>query len=317
MEQYHSYEALNQSTIKKLISQDHGIKSREELYYEEKQHFVFGNLVDCLVLTPQSYLDNFYIMNLQNKPPDTVMSIVHNCIDIGIPLEACMILDEAKNYDKRIKDDDKRLDKIIELGTEYYIELSNAKGKQVITNEDYQNAELIKKGLLDNPRTAKYFEKDKFKSQFPIYFFYRGVKCKALLDLVFEEEDGTITILDLKTMHGMNTNFIHSARSFRYGIQAAFYTIAAKTVFGAPINPFKFIATSIESNEYPLIYNYDENNFNIDVNGIVKENGYKILGINDGVDIYKYLLENDLFDLLGKTTVEAYKNDFELPLILY
>ena len=101
----------------------------------------------------------------------------------------------------------------------------------------------ITESLRTNPVTKSFFDRETYSKledidvyyQLPIYFEYRGIACKALLDMlfVFKDIDGkvlSVLLVDLKTMAGLTINFgITSFKSFRYDIQAAWYTEALRS----------------------------------------------------------------------------------------
>jgi hypothetical protein len=154
--------------------------------------------------------------------------------------------------------------------------------------------------------------------QFPIYFEYRGVNCKALLDMVFvyRTEEGKITVVvgvDLKTMNGNTFYFPSSVRARRYDIQAAWYTLALHKHFAVPdgsdvIKPFQFVVESTSYQGKPLNFIVDSSLLNMGRFGkkaltLVDTNLFtegaqnatlqqSVLGFEDLLDLYIYHSEN-------------------------
>lgn len=167
----------------------------------------------------------------------------------------------------------------------YFQDLCKSFGKCIISTPTKNTINNIVENLRTNLRTRRYFDREgqveftnlTFILQMPIYFEYRGIKCKALLDMVIvcRDEAGKILWiqpLDLKTMNGNTYNFVDSVRSYRYDIQAAWYTLAisqhyATSIEGGLIKPFKFIAESTSWQGKPLVYECDPSLLEMGRNG--------------------------------------------------
>ena len=163
-----------------------------------------------------------------------------------------------------------RLSKLILAGTAYFEDLKNSLGKKILSSEMKNKIDIICKSLSTNERTKKYFDREvqdslkniDFYYQLPIYFSYKGVGCKALMDLVVvhKNEEGEIIKIepiDLKTMSGPTLQFINKVKQHRYDIQAAWYTKALTEYFKCPIEiikPFKFIVESTTNMGSPLVF---------------------------------------------------------------
>lgn len=142
---------------------------------------------------------------------------------------------------------------------DYYIARHDAKGKKVLSIEEYETALLCKKELVTNPCTKDYFVgKRKVYYQIPIYFSVNGIeglagtseswnKCKGMLDLlVIDHEEKTIQIADLKTIARSAFDFPSSFIKYGYYIQAWFYYHAVKELIaGRAVSP-AFSSTQLE-----------------------------------------------------------------------
>lgn len=340
---YFASPALSQSYIKPLTSGLENFLTKAKQYQEEeenedgvdKEHLLIGSAVDCILTGEEGRFDDiYYISDLSKRPSDTEMTIINRvfntCLvayqDQEIPLLADLkeIIQEAldfNEYQMRWKPET-RLEKAIAFGTEYFESLKLAIGKKVLAADQYQTVMGIVNSLRENPRTGKYFDRNSLSLeknidvyyQLPIFFKYKGKDCKALLDilLVFKDDEGNILHvqpIDLKTTGNHTIYFPSSIKSFRYDIQAAFYTEALKSKFpGAEIKPFRFIAESSIVQGKPLVFELSESLLHIgkygrsainltDTNGLFMENDdvyqpikvvKEIKGFDNCIDDYIY-----------------------------
>lgn len=291
LEDYYNSPRLSQSKLKLLLS---GVKAftevkEPELFFEEKQHFILGSAVDCLVTRgTQQFEQEFYISRLENKPSDTVKSIINevfykanitpeqiglfapNFIDYkDLILESC----DSHNYQLNWKNET-RVNKILE-NYEYWNELVESNGKIILTTEDESLINKIVLNFLQNDNTKYYFtnfaEEKEIINQLHIDFEIEGVECKALLDgVVVNTEDKTLEPFDVKTTGDKVFYFPKSMRRFGYYIQAAFYTEALKQwkerhkiYKDYTIKNFVFVVSSTLDPETPMVFKCTDNLLNI------------------------------------------------------
>lgn len=168
-----------------------------------------------------------------------------------------------------------KLKAIISEGQSYFDELCKSYGKKLLGPEQMDIIKAVVNSLKDHPRTASYFNREVQSSienfdiyyQFPIYFELRGKQCKALLDLLIvgRDENGRIISvlpIDIKTMEGNTYEFIRKVKSFRYDIQAAWYSEACVQYFALERNTdvlrnFMFIVESTTQPGKPLVFEAD------------------------------------------------------------
>ena len=238
VEDYYTNPAISQSQLKLLLGPDPSIFNtiqEPDLYFEEKKHFIIGNGVDMQLTRPiEEFNQKFHISNLQNKPSDTIKSIVNQVYDetkrlniltenVGpitnyrsYILEAC----DSHNYQPNWKTET-RIAKIIETW-EYWEDLKAAEGKVVLSQEENGLISQIVMSIRTNPTTSKYFETSKdveISDQLAIYFSYCGIDCKALLDrVIIDHINKTIQPIDFKTMGDQTIYFPKSLRQRRYDI---------------------------------------------------------------------------------------------------
>lgn len=330
VETYYEHPALSQSHLKLLLGPDPSIFNtiqEPDLYFEEKKHFIIGDGVDMQLTRPiEEFSQKFHISNLQNKPSDTIKSIVNQVydhvkqnftVDIGTIeiytdsiLEAC----NSHNYQPNWKTET-RVAKVVEAW-EYWEDLKAAEGKVVLSQEENDLISQIVMSIRTNPTTSKYFQVEnnfiEILDQYSIYFTYEGIECKALLDrIIVNHKNKTIQPIDFKTMGDQTLYFPKSLRQRRYDIQAAFYTEAleSKKVYETyEILPFKFIVESTTNPGNPLVFTCNQELLEIGKSG---RNAYnlcdkayvsdeytvymkfdKIKGFHQLIEDYKWYMEN-------------------------
>ena len=333
VEDYYTNPAISQSQLKLLLGPDPSIFNtiqEPDLYFEEKKHFIIGDGVDIQLTRPiEEFNQKFHISNLQNKPSDTIKSIVNQVYDHV--KEIYPNIETIQNYNNAILDscndhnyqpnwkDSTRVAKVVEAW-EYWEDLKAAEGKVVLSQEENDLISQIVMSIRTNPTTSKYFETSKdveILDQYSIYFNYEGIECKALLDrIIVNHKNKTIQPIDFKTMGDQTIYFPKSLRQRRYDIQAAFYTEALKSkkVYDTyEILPFKFIVESTVNPGNPLVFTCSQELLRIGQFGAPKtylygkivSEGYdhmseyksmvtlEIKGFHQLIEDYKWYMEKD------------------------
>ena len=349
VQEYYQTDALGQSKLKLLLG-DLGSFHKE--FDSSAEHFLIGSAVDCILTnSKQAFEEDYYISEIEKLPSDAIVEIlklVHNELleDYAEHLEVIIgqenplpvtpfyqFVGELRNWAAYILDacektgwqprwgDDAKLKNVIEPGSEYFLDLCKAFGKTVISKTQANTILSIVDSLETSPRTSIFFNRELYGQlpetlavyyQFPIYFEYRGVSCKALLDMVFvgRDEEGnllSVTGVDLKTMNGNTFYFPSSVRARRYDIQAAWYTLALQTHFAIPedssiMKPFQFVVESTSYQGKPLNFVVDDSLLKMGKFGrkAIKSNEdsmattlqYEIKGFEQLLDLYIYHSEN-------------------------
>jgi len=354
VQEYYGSDALGQSKLKLLLG-DLGSFHKE--FDSSAEHFMIGSAVDCILTNSlEAFNEEYYISEVDKLPSETVIEIlklVYEDVlqDYAEHLEVITGQDnplpvtsfhefvgELGNWGAYILDAcektgwqprwgaDAKLKNIVEPSSAYFLDLCLGFGKTVISQTQNNTIKSIVHSLQSNPRTASFFDRDFYEDmpdltvyyQFPIYFEYRGVNCKALLDMVFvyRTEEGKIIAVvgvDLKTMNGNTFYFPSSVRARRYDIQAAWYTLALYKHFAVPegsdvIKPFQFVVESTSYQGKPLNFIVDSSLLNIGRYGkkaltLVDTNLFtegaqnatlqqSVLGFEDLLDLYIYHSEN-------------------------
>lgn len=173
---------------------------------EEKSFFTVGAAIDCLLTSPERFEDDFRVVEL-NEPTGLFGKFIK-----GLPPNLTPMSDTGDYMMAYIKSGYKKpIDWVINNfwnspeGVAYYearylVEEDKLLLPKNIMEQVNKAVELIKV----NEYTAPYFFNTSIDKelihQLPVYFEYRGVECKALLDgVVISHKDRTITPFDLKS----------------------------------------------------------------------------------------------------------------------
>ena len=355
VQEYYGSDALGQSKLKLLLG-DLGSFHKE--FDSSAEHFMIGSAVDCILTNSlEAFNEEYYISSVEKLPSESVIEIlnlVHQDLlqDYAEHLEVITgqeepvpvtpfheFVGELSEWSAYILSAceqtgwqprwgaDAKLKNIIEPGSTYFLDMCLGFGKTIISQTQNTTIKNIVYSLQTNPRTSSFFDRNLYADlpdftvyyQFPIYFEYKGVNCKALLDMVFvhRTEEGKIiavTGVDLKTMNGNTFYFPSSVKARRYDIQAAWYTLALQQHFAVPdgsdvIKPFQFVVESTSFQGKPLNFIVDSSLLKIGRFGrkamsLVDTNvfsgdtmasaviQYEIKGFEQLLDLYIYHSEN-------------------------
>lgn len=307
IEEYYDDSRLSQSKLKLLLGNNPNLFNtvvEPKLYFEEKKYFLIGDGVDCQLTRPiEEYTQKFHISNVQNKPSDSIKSILNQIYDearsvttsssvrlINDPLYVDTILEvlNSHGYQNNWKEAT-RIAKIHE-NWEYWNDLRAGEGKTILSAEEDSLISQIVMSIKTNDVTRPYFEAGydvEILYQVPIFFTIEGVECKGLLDMVrINHITKTIEPIDIKTLGDNTLNFPKALRQRRYDIQGAFYTEGLKQVYpGYTILPFKFIVESTINPGQPLVYTMDET---LLIMGRSGREAFRLKGVSDDSLLEKY-----------------------------
>lgn len=234
LENYWKDPSINQSLLKKYLGHPRQFlrESKEELYFQEKKHFLRGSLTEMILFFPQFVKNFYYISELEKTPPDRVQSIIHQLVDEDIKMSnfdqvvrVCIDQDYTGNNWK----EDTIYNKIL-AHLDYYEYLKDSDGKEIVSKEDYEIATKCAHGLASGKYTAKYFEPGDNIKMFPQHALYRKYSLKeeyslkGLIDLMrIDEENEIIYLIDIKTTGVYLENFPDVIKRYNYDIQMSFY----------------------------------------------------------------------------------------------
>lgn len=331
---YFANDAVSQSTLKDLQGGlDKFLAARRKKEDKNKRHFIFGSAVDTLLTGEEGeFQRQYFTSSLTKKPSDAEVAIIEkvfntiianitdNTKEIGSFGEYGDIISkvtEELKWQPTWKPET-RLTKMAVIGELYFEELKSSVGKTIIPNETFTLIELAVNSLRQNPRTKKFFDRESFINdknvdiyyQLPIYFSIDGINCKALLDffLVVKNSNGEVIYVqpfDIKTKSGYTIDFPTSVKSFRYDIQAAWYTDGlknptAKFPKGFPdmkhvvMRPFTFVVDSSTEPGKPLLFQSQHDLLDAGRNGVYNDYTKKFLyrGYNSLLKEFIYHTKN-------------------------
>ena len=334
--EYATIDKLNQSLLKKILISPYSFLKERNRYEQEddgieKSHFVFGSMVDVLLLDPDTFDKKYYMMESEGIS-DAMRQILHYIYDIMyisgddtsiMGLEENNIMDkfilEAVNHvgwQPRYKDETK-IAKVKEEGSQYFKSLIEAKGRTIVTNDDRIRATICVASLKADPYIGKYLkptaENTIYKRKI-IQFEYKGIDFKGELDEVYVDHTAkTIQPIDYKT-EGQSVNmFPYNFWKFRYDFQAAVYDTGLRQDEeiqqlirdGYKILPFIYIVVESNNVNAPMIFNVSGSVIQMGFNGGVLHTGKKLEGFLQAIERYKFHSENDKWDY----PMEYYQNN--------
>lgn len=339
---YFSAPALNQSSIKVILKDgiqkfaelEEQLISQEDLYYEEKQHFIIGSAVDHIITQGMESFNNKYAYStLTKKPPETVMSIIKSVFDKKTAEDGHNIQQKLNNYELDIMNScndhsyymnrakptillDKRAENILKDGTAqtYWEELLSSRGKQLLSVAEKDKIEAVSNSLLSHKHTKHLFEDIKGTDtifQIALFFEYNEVMCKSLIDCIkIDHTKKKILVIDIKTLGDYVLRFSLCMRTRRYDLQGSFYYKAVKEnleeiskLIGVDVTKYSISnpAFAVESTlkpGTPMIYVMTDDLMEM---GIAGDNRF-IQGYFQGVELYKQWKE------IGYSLDERFKN---------
>lgn len=311
IEEYRENSAIGQSQLKKLlIGMDEFLKEDED---KKSIPMIIGSAVDTMLTGNEEDFDNLFHVTHFTKPSDLVAAILETVynrvndklsdLESNIPLLEEAIIDF--NYQNNWKMETK-VNKLLEFSG-YYEELQLSENKTVLSEEQFSIVKNVVESLSTNPITSKYLSRNQKSNvdmylQLPIFWSYKDVSCKSLLDIVFvtkNEKGEIVNILpmDIKTCSGRTVDFLSSVKMRRYDIQAASYSLAVAKHFNVDpsiVDNFLFIVESTTDIGHPIIFTASDELLDVGLNGL-PEVWYEgrllrqqILGYDQLISLYKY-----------------------------
>lgn len=282
IQDYYNSPRLSQSTLKKLCNGVDSYLAKKDEDISSKKSIILGKAIDCRLLSnPDDFKNQFYISNMNTSPSDLEKAMLEEVFSRAKSIHGDNVSENLTDYRQFLEEViisfnyyanrklETNLSNLTNSGSSYFQELVESNGKTIISLEDMMVIDNVVKSLKTNERTKKLFtdyvvdDEIEIWYQKPLFFDIevdkRKVECKALLDIcVVVMKEGSplyISPVDLKTMHGYTIDFADSAFTFRYDIQASFYTKALEVCYpNAIINPFSFVVESVSNIGKPLIY---------------------------------------------------------------
>lgn len=267
---YDNNDYISQSRLKKLF-----ISPAEFVNYssaKETVEMMKGSAVDCLLTTPDKFSEWFAIDNDFKRPTSKMKQYCDAIIEGKTEEEAYKIADYSIS-----------LDRVIANAKEFedYIYLyQNREDKIILNKQEYELSLLAFSTIETSEEWTEIMEHD-CDFQVPIYWEYKGVPMKSLLDVVAHNDNYVIPI-DIKTTYNVYS-FDFSFAKYRYDIQAVSYSLALQQLYpDKEIKPFRFLTVDY-SCPSPLVYELGKEDYLVGLEGNEKYKGFNWL-----IDAYKY-----------------------------
>ena len=218
-----------------------------------------GSLFDCKLLTPDLFSERYILQPEDLITPSsgnqkTFCEIIIEEIKrqtIGYePTDELLMNAYSECYAE--KDDKKILVKARALYDDLKAHIDftfEAEGKEIYTFSDSQTINQMHMAVMGHPLARKLLverhPKRQGLSQMMIFFGFRGVNCKSMLDrVVIDFEEKIIYLIDVKTTSKPLVNFHEAVERYRYHRQQAYYSLALQAYLmkeGFPFEDFQMV----------------------------------------------------------------------------
>jgi len=321
-EEYRADPALSYSKLSSFFRQGpKALISNEKI---DTPSLRFGSLVDVMLTSPEEFDDRFYVADI-DKFSDSIRKIVERIYleHTDFTDQICEIQEDLlinilneENYQSNWKNRT-RIDKIIDLGQDYYTVLKYSTGKIVISPQEFSEARQCVQTLKTHPFTYQIFECNEdeeifYQLKFKAKVF--DVNARCMFDIIrVDHKNKTIELIDLKTTGKNEEEFEKSFLDWNYWIQAQLYRSILLEVLGEDeyfgdftMLDFKFLVIS-KINLCPLIW--DTKNIHIEAEKIKSKFGVTYQSLLQDANWH---LQNSKFDYSRK----SYENNGVNPIIL-
>lgn len=326
MNSYYEAEGLNYSTLAQLDSNNPGLVFREGNERKSFPAMEKGSLVDCLITSPEEFNDRFIISEV-TELSDSLKGIIDQLIILDKPYTAEALLEVAKEVGvggKSNWSDETILKRVKTTETEkYFNEKKLTTDKTKITQAIYDQARNVVEVLKTHGYSSWIFNPEpgcEVMYQVAVYWEEKGIPCKALLDIIFIDHNKKLIYpIDLKIKSESKYSFIKSFIRYKYYLQAVWYGRAVFKKFETQypnykIQTFRFLVTSFEYPDPPLIYVCSNNVVDIGLSGGVIGNK-KVKGIRQLFDDYlwynrerKFNYPREVYENKGILELDFYNN---------
>jgi len=312
MIKYYQVDALNFSFLKFFLHSDpyyavskYNNSNPSKLYFEENEHLSRGNLLDCLITTPEMYDDIYFKDIIQEKPQDKIKSAIKYLFDVRVnddfdnhtKTELLFALNREAFYHSDRKengklksggrDEDWRVDQLKQWSN-YWEYLVKADNRVIITQDEIDLAHECQAHLIN-----QYGELiNKSEKQVALYLDMFGFFCKGLIDLAVIEDD-SIEVIDLKSTSEPLYRIPKIIRDKKWIYQVVWYTLLlSKKYPNKDIKMPSLLISSTSAPDNPQLVKVSKKDFKIALKG-----NSKVLGLKDAIINYKKYLKGDKFSL--------------------
>lgn len=276
-EEYRADPAYSYSTLARFERE--GFENLDKLYEKvESPSLTFGSMVDTLITDGRDEFDKKFFIAQFPKIDASIKTNVEIIFDrysdkyktiTEIPDSLILAVTNETGYQPNYKPET-RVRYIKEKGGEpYYNLMFLSKGKQIVTQEDYNDAMDCVHALYNSPQTENYFNENYFDSSIEHLYQlkFKGdfqeipVRCMADL-LIVDHKNKRIIPIDLKTSYKPEYKFFWSFMDWLYNIQARLYWyIIRQNMDKDPyfkdfiLEDYRFVVIS-KGTKNPLVWKY-------------------------------------------------------------
>lgn len=241
-EEYRKDPALSYSTLAKY-EREGGFNSLPTLFDKvSTPSLTFGSVVDVLLLgTPEEFRERFLVAELPGLS-DTLQGIadvlfekhcvtaMHDTPFKDIPDESIALVGEKLGYYASPKYKNYRIKQIRENCEEYYNLRLILKDKELISSQDYADAQACCNAIKSAPGISDFFVENPFNEDVELLFQLKfkgnhdGVPYRSMMDICrVDHKNKIIYPADLKTSSHNEWEFYKSFVQWLYSIQAQLY----------------------------------------------------------------------------------------------
>jgi len=277
-EEYRADPAYSYSTLAKFERE--GFENLDKLYEKvESPSLTFGSMVDTLITDGRDEFNKRFFIAQFPKVDDSVKNnitiIFEQCSNkynnlLDIPDSIIINITNETGYQKNWKPET-RARVLKEKGEQYYNLLFLSKDKQIVTQEDYNDAMDCVHALYNSPQTENYFNENYFNSdiehlyQLKFKGNYAGIDLRCMADLlIVNHKNKKIIPIDLKTSYKPEYKFFWSFMDWLYNIQARLYWyIIRQNMNNDPyfkdfiLENYRFVVIS-KGTKNPLVWEYPD-----------------------------------------------------------
>ena len=270
-----SYSSLNRLNFSpKLFYKDYILKIRE---IKTDKHLIEGKLLHLLLLQPENFDQHFALV--PGKIPSDAVRRVLNEVKVSTKNAVADLEDlepqimsalKHQNLYQSIKDDSKKLSKILTNDNKHYFKfLYTSEGKDIIDQDIYdktlERVKIVtsKEDMMEllNPLVTDFEldEVDRFAEAYlecnlkDLKFGLKGYVDKYIIN----HKKRLITIIDIKTSGKSISNFTDSVEYYNYWLQAAIYTLLVLKNVPEGVQGYKINFNFIVMDTYNQVYNFE------------------------------------------------------------
>jgi hypothetical protein len=276
---YFSYSSIHKLLYSPVIFYNHYIlRQRED---STESFLVEGKLIHLLLLEPEKFDDMFIIMNC-DIPSTSIKNIIDRVYNkhhlkressmfkttekfLDDYEEEILIELQEQNLYQSLKEDSKRLEKVISTETKKYFDfLKEKEGKILITQDIYNKCENSVNIIKNDEKISDLLKLNNDDLNIEVYnelfieidLLSYEFGLKGVIDnLVVDKKNKIITINDLKTTSKSISEFRSSVEHYDYWMQCVIYYTLVKSKFKDLIDDnWKIYFNFVVIDKYDMIY---------------------------------------------------------------